>query len=111
MPINPVKHLSFPLVRLTPHTAHATIEGRSCLWLATYCLVVDTHAVTAKQVVRRINKLDPTAHVVNKVGSHHKWLIKGHCTAIIPMHAGDIPVGTLASIRRQGAHCLGPRWI
>lgn len=68
--------------------------------------------MNAKQVIRKIRTLDPTVRCVSQVGSHQKWLVKSHCTVVVPVHGGrDIPSGTLGSIQRQGAHCLGARWL
>lgn len=64
--------------------------------------------VNARQLIAKIKASDPTAVKVGQQGSHQKWLVNGHCTIIVPVHGTqDIPAGTLGSIRRQGAHCLG----
>lgn len=44
-------------------------------------------------------------------GSHQVWQVNQHCKIVVPIHSGDIPAGTLGSIRRQGAHCLGEGWL
>jgi predicted RNA binding protein YcfA (HicA-like mRNA interferase family) len=67
--------------------------------------------VTARQVIRRIRDLADTAAKVHQVGSHERWQVNGHCKITIPVHGGDIPPGTLSSIQRQGAHCLGEAWL
>lgn len=68
--------------------------------------------MTARDVVSRIRALDPGATVVHQKGSHQKWRLTDGCTVIVPVHSsGDIPVGTLASIQRQGAPCLGRGWL
>ena len=67
--------------------------------------------MTARQVIRRIRDLADTAVKVHQVGSHEKWQVNGHCKVTIPVHPGDIPAGTLSSIQRQGAHCLGEGWL
>jgi len=42
-------------------------------------------------------------------GSHQVWRC-GTCQTTIPMHSGDIPVGTLRAIQRQLEPCLGKDW-
>lgn len=43
---------------------------------------------------------------VRQTGSH--LLIRcGDCTTIVAIHAGDIPKGTLAAIKRQLGPCIG----
>jgi predicted RNA binding protein YcfA (HicA-like mRNA interferase family) len=67
--------------------------------------------VTYRDVIRRLRRRATTAVLLRTVGSHERWLVDGHCAVTIPHHPGDIPPGTLASIGRQGAHCLGGRWL
>lgn len=47
---------------------------------------------------------------VNQEGSHLKVRC-GTCQTTIVIHSGDIPKGTLASIRRHLAPCLGEDWL
>jgi predicted RNA binding protein YcfA (HicA-like mRNA interferase family) len=35
----------------------------------------------------------------------------GSCRTVMPVHSGDIAVGTLRSIERDLAPCLGEGWI
>jgi predicted RNA binding protein YcfA (HicA-like mRNA interferase family) len=42
-------------------------------------------------------------------GSHQLWQCH-HCRTTIPMHGGDIPVGTLRAIQKQLEPCLGKNW-
>ena len=67
--------------------------------------------MTSREVIRRIKDLDSEAEVVHRVGSHQKWLLGGGCRVTIPVHTGDIPIGTLHSIERQGEPCLGLKWL
>ena len=68
--------------------------------------------MTAGEVVGRMRALDPGATIVHQKGSHQKWRLSGGCTVIVPVHSsGDVPIGTLASIQRQGAPCLGRAWL
>jgi predicted RNA binding protein YcfA (HicA-like mRNA interferase family) len=58
-----------------------------------------------------MRSLAVTVELKNTVGSHQKYVVNGHCTITLIAHAGDIAKGTLSSIERQGAHCLGARWL
>ena len=48
---------------------------------------------------------------VRQKGSH--LVVRcGDCQTVVPVHRGqDIPRGTLASIERDLAPCLGERWL
>jgi predicted RNA binding protein YcfA (HicA-like mRNA interferase family) len=47
---------------------------------------------------------------VRQSGSH--LIVRcGTCQTVIPIHSGDIPVGTLRSIVRDLAPCLGKDWL
>jgi predicted RNA binding protein YcfA (HicA-like mRNA interferase family) len=35
----------------------------------------------------------------------------GTCQTVVPVHTGDIPVGTLAAIVRDLSPCLGLGWL
>ncbi|HUY57228.1 MAG TPA: type II toxin-antitoxin system HicA family toxin [Candidatus Micrarchaeaceae archaeon] len=35
----------------------------------------------------------------------------GDCQSVVPIHSEDIPVGTLRSIERDLAPCLGEKWL
>ena len=67
--------------------------------------------MTARSVIRRIRAIDPAAKVVHQVGSHQKWRLSDGSSVLIPIHAGDIPIGTLRSIERQGEKALGAKWL
>jgi predicted RNA binding protein YcfA (HicA-like mRNA interferase family) len=43
-------------------------------------------------------------------GSHQIWRCPGGCEAVLPMHSGDIPAGTLRAIGRSLEACLGKNW-
>jgi predicted RNA binding protein YcfA (HicA-like mRNA interferase family) len=42
-------------------------------------------------------------------GAHQVWQC-GNCRAVLSMHRGDIPKGTLHAIFGQLEPCLGPSW-
>lgn len=47
---------------------------------------------------------------VRQSGSH--LIVRcGTCQTVIPVHSGDIPAGTLRSIERDLAACLGEGWL
>ncbi|MGD0852934.1 MAG: type II toxin-antitoxin system HicA family toxin [Acidimicrobiales bacterium] len=47
---------------------------------------------------------------VRQSGSH--LIVRcGTCQTVIPIHGGDIPAGTLKSIVRDLAPCLGEDWL
>ncbi|MHB8288061.1 MAG: type II toxin-antitoxin system HicA family toxin [Acidimicrobiales bacterium] len=48
--------------------------------------------------------------LVRQRGSHQIRRC-GDCQTVVPLHAGDIPTGTLRSIERDLEPCLGPRWL
>ncbi|MEW5990826.1 MAG: type II toxin-antitoxin system HicA family toxin [Chloroflexota bacterium] len=62
-------------------------------------------------MILRIRALDPSAHVVHQDGSHQKWRLHDGRSVIVPIHARDIPTGTIRSIERQGEPSLGQRWL
>ena len=64
-----------------------------------------------REVIQRMRRLDPTAHVVHQDGSHQKWRLHDGSSIIVPIHTDDIPTGTLRSIERQGERALGRRWL
>jgi predicted RNA binding protein YcfA (HicA-like mRNA interferase family) len=47
---------------------------------------------------------------LHEVGSHAKYAVGG-CMTIIPLHARDIPIGTLRAIERDLEPCLERRWL
>ncbi|MEO8274444.1 MAG: type II toxin-antitoxin system HicA family toxin [Chloroflexota bacterium] len=67
--------------------------------------------MTPRAVIRRLRTLDPFAYVAHQDGSHQKWRLTDGSSIIVPIHTGDIPVGTLQSIERQGAGALGRGWL
>lgn len=49
---------------------------------------------------------------IRQSGSHLVVRCPGGCQTIVPVHKGkDIPAGTLRSIKRHLAPCLGEDWI
>jgi HicA toxin of bacterial toxin-antitoxin, len=58
-----------------------------------------------------MRQLDPSAHVVHQDGSHQKWRLHDGSSLILPIHADDVPSGTLRSIERQGERALGRLWL
>ena len=66
-------------------------------------------SVNARQVLLRVAGLG--GEVVRQKGSHVR-VRAGACFATVPDHgARDIPAGTLRSIERQLAPCLGDGWL
>ncbi|MGH9110479.1 MAG: type II toxin-antitoxin system HicA family toxin [Acidimicrobiales bacterium] len=64
--------------------------------------------MTARALIRRLR--EHGCEPVRQRGSHQIWRC-GNCQAIVPLHAGDIPTGTLRAIERDLEACLGPRWL
>lgn len=63
----------------------------------------------ASQVLDRIRSLG--GEVVRQKGSHVR-VRAGDCFATVPDHGPrELPLGTLRSIERQLAPCLGSRWL
>jgi len=47
---------------------------------------------------------------VRQSGSH--LIVRcGTCQTVVPIHSGDIPVGTLKSIVRDLTPCIGKDWL
>jgi len=51
------------------------------------------------------------ARKVHQAGSHQKWRLGDGSIVMIPVHGGDVPLGTLRSIERQGERALGAKWL
>lgn len=65
--------------------------------------------MNARQVLGRIRALG--GEIVRQKGSHVR-VRAGECFATVPDHgARDLPAGTLRSIERQLAPCLGEHWL
>lgn len=65
--------------------------------------------MTAREVLRRV--MDLGGVIVRQKGSHVRVRC-GTCFATVPDHgSGDLPAGTLRSIERQLAPCLGDGWL
>lgn len=64
-----------------------------------------------REVIKRMRTLDPSARLVHQDGSHQKWRLHDGPSVIVPIHADDIPTGTLRSIERQGEPALGRMWL
>ena len=65
--------------------------------------------MNARRVLDRIRGLG--GEIVRQKGSHVR-VRAGECFATVPDHgARDLPAGTLRSIERQLAPCLGARWL
>lgn len=67
--------------------------------------------MTPRTVIRRLRALDPSAYIAHQDGSHQKWRLSDGSSVIVPIHSGDIPIGPLRSIERQGAGALGRSWL
>lgn len=66
--------------------------------------------MTGREVLRRVEGLGCT--VVRQCGSHVMVRCPGGCQTVIPIHRGqDVPIGTLRSIERALAPCLGEGWL
>ena len=66
--------------------------------------------MTSREVLRRIRQRGGEPVKLHQVGSHAKYEVGG-CRTIIPVHARDIPTGTLRAIERDLEPCLGRRWL
>ncbi len=66
--------------------------------------------MTGREVLRLVERLGCT--VLRQRGSHVIVRCPGGCQTVIPIHRGqDIPIGTLRSIERVLAPCLGEGWL
>jgi predicted RNA binding protein YcfA (HicA-like mRNA interferase family) len=62
--------------------------------------------------VRQLRKiLDQHGCIEVRQSSSHLIIRCGDCQTTVPVHGGDIPKGTLASIKRHLAPCLGENWL
>ena len=64
--------------------------------------------MTARALIRRLRERG--CEPVRQRGSHQIWRC-GNCQTVVPLHAGDIPAGTLRSIERDLEACLGSKWL
>ena len=64
--------------------------------------------MTARVLLRKLRELG--CEPVRQRGSHQIWRC-GNCQTVIPLHARDIPTGTLRSIERDLEPCLEPKWL
>jgi predicted RNA binding protein YcfA (HicA-like mRNA interferase family) len=62
----------------------------------------------SREVLRIIRKLG--GEELRTSGSHVIVRV-GECQTVVPVHSGDIPTGTLRSIERDLAPCLGQGWL
>jgi len=66
--------------------------------------------MTGREVLRLVERLGCV--VLRQRGSHVIARCPGGCQTVIPVHRGqDIPIGTLRSIERTLAPCLGEGWL
>ena len=66
--------------------------------------------MTGREVLRRVEKFGCAQ--VRQRGSHVIVRCPGGCQTVIPIHRGqDLPIGTLRSIVRTLAPCLGEGWL
>jgi predicted RNA binding protein YcfA (HicA-like mRNA interferase family) len=67
----------------------------------------------SREVVRRIERLG--GEYIGTEGSHRKYRVRygdgGTVRTAVPIHPGDIPVGTLRTIERQLEPAYGKRWL
>ncbi|MGH3445006.1 MAG: type II toxin-antitoxin system HicA family toxin [Nocardioidaceae bacterium] len=66
--------------------------------------------MTGREVLRKVDRLG--CQQLRQRGSHVVVRCPGDCQSVVPVHRGsDIPVGTLRSIERTLAPCLGEGWL
>lgn len=72
--------------------------------------------MVARLVVARILELG--GYFVRQVGSHARYAAKyrqagveATCSTTVPMHRGDIPLGTLRAIEKDLEPAFGKRWL
>lgn len=66
----------------------------------------------ATEVTRKLRKAG--AEMIRQRGSHQRWKIEINgqtCFTTVPVHRGDIPLGTLRSIEKQMEPALGKGWL
>lgn len=66
--------------------------------------------MTGKELLRLITSRKIGGTKVRSKGSHHRVQV-GNCTATIPVHGHDIPIGTLRQIEKDLEPCLGEGWL
>ena len=64
--------------------------------------------MTARIVIRMLR--EHGCELVRQARSHQIWRC-GNCQTVVPVHPGDIPIGTLRSIERDLEAGLGPKWL
>lgn len=66
--------------------------------------------MTGREILRLVEKLG--CERLRQRGSHVIVRCPGGCQTVIPIHRGqDLPTGTLRSIERTLASCLGEGWL
>ena len=66
--------------------------------------------MTGRVILRRVERLG--CELVRRRGSHVIVRCVGGCQTVIPVHRGeDLPIGTLRSIERVLAPCVGEGWL
>lgn len=66
--------------------------------------------MSAREILRLVEKLG--CERLRQRGSHVIVRCPGGCQTVIPIHRGqDLPLGTLRSIERTLAPCLGEGWL
>lgn len=66
--------------------------------------------MTGREILRRVETLG--CERLRQRGSHVIVRCPGGCQTVIPIHRGqDLPAGTLRSIERTLAPCLGEGWL
>lgn len=66
----------------------------------------------ATEVTKKLRKAG--AEMIRQRGSHQRWKIIHHGETYfttVPIHRGDIPLGTLRSIEKQMEPALGKGWL
>lgn len=65
--------------------------------------------MTSRQVLAKIRR--GGGEVVRQSGSHAIVRVPNGCQTVVPIHRGDLPKGTLHSIRKALSPCLGEDWL
>lgn len=74
----------------------------------TYTEHVSARQWRAQEVTKVLRKRG--AHEVRVKGSHAVWRYE-NCQTVVPMHRGDMPVGTVRAIERDMEAVFGKGWL
>jgi len=66
--------------------------------------------MTANEVLKALKARG--AVLVRQKGSHARYKSAcGECATTVPMHKGDVPIGTLRAIQKDMEPCYGEGWL